>query len=159
MQSYMKTRYIQMRRLAPILGLVLVAVGGVGSATYFNLERKIKASEALSAKMDRLCQDHTISAVLKTIQEGDVAGGAQRLDLMLCDDLLQLGSQMESADPERQAYTQRLLARIARLRPNNAVIAAGTTRKLYADQIAAEKLLSVAAARDQAADNTVAASH
>ena len=157
MQSYMKT--LEMRRLAAVLGLVLVAVGGVGWATYLKLERDIQASEALAAKMDRLCQDHTISAVLKTIQEGDVAGGAQRLDLLLCDDLLRLGSQMESADPERQAYTQRLLAKIARLRPNNAVISAGTTRKLYADQIAAEKLLTLAAAREQVVNNTVAASH
>lgn len=100
--------------------------------------------------------------MLKRIQAGDVAGGAQRLDLLLCDDLLQINSQlehMEPADNAQQAYTQRMFGKIAQLRPGNAVITAGSARELYADQVEAEKLLALAVARNPLGNNTVAASH
>ena len=155
----MKTRYIRMNRLIPVLGIVLVAAGVVGVATDLDIKRKTHAGEALTATLSRLYHDHTVSAALKRIQEGDVAGAAQLLDLMLCDDILEINSQMASVDDQQRAYTQHMFVRIARTRPSNAVTTAGTTRELFDDQTEAEKLLALADAGDAHANKSVAASH
>ena len=154
----MKTRYIRMKRLIPLLGIMLVAAGVVWVATYLDIERKIHADEALTAKLTRLYYDQTVSAMLKRIQEGDVTGAVHRLDQMLCDDILELNSQMASVDNRQRSYTQNAFVRIAHTRPRNAVITAGTSLELYPDQIEAEKILVLADAGNTPVNQTVAAS-
>ena len=155
----MKTNCIKIGRLIPVLGIALVAAGVLVVATYLDIERKTRAGEALTATLDRLYHDQTASAVLKGIQEGDVAGAAQRLDLLLCDDIIELNSTIASADDLQRAYRQHMFVRIARLRPSNAVVTAGTTRELFDDQIEAEKILARARDDIKPANEAVVALH
>ena len=62
----MKTRYIKMDWLIPVLGIAVVAGSLLAGTTYLNLERKIHADEAFTATLDRLYQDHQLSVALKT---------------------------------------------------------------------------------------------
>jgi ACT domain-containing protein len=155
----MKTRYIRMNRLIPLLGIVLVAAGVVGVATYLDIEHKIHAGEALTATLNRLYHDQMASAVLRRIQDGDVAGAAQRLDLLLCNDILELNSTIASVDDRQRAYTQNVFVRMARTRPSNAVITASATREVFDAQIEAEKILALADAGNTPVNSGVAASH
>lgn len=155
----MKTRCIRLNRVIPLLGIALVAAGVVAVATYLDIERTTRAGEALTETLNRLYHDQTVSTALRRIQEGDVAGAAQRLDLMLCDDILELNSQMASVDDQQRAYRQTVFARIARSRPSNALITAGTSGSVADDQIEAEKVLALADAKETLLDGSVVASH
>ncbi len=135
-----------MNRLIPVFGITFVTAAVMAAATYVDLERKTHCAEAFGATLDRLYADQKLSAVLRTIQEGDVATATQRLDLLLCDDILAVNSQLASARSTERAYAQDVFIRIARLRPKNAEVTAGTTQELSSDQIEAEKVLAGACA-------------
>jgi hypothetical protein len=157
--SYMKMNYSKMNRLIPLLGIALVAGGVMAAATYLDLERKICAGEAFGATIDRLCADEKLSAVLKTLKEGDVSAAVQRLDLLLCDDILAVNSRLASADNTERAYAQDMFVRIARMRPRNSEITLNAVQELSNDQIEAERILSEACAGTNPADEAVVALH
>jgi hypothetical protein len=154
----MKTRYIKVKRVVGVLGMLLVVAAAVGVATYLDIERKARAGEAITATLTQLYHDHTMSAVLRSIQEGDVAGAAQRLDMALCDDILEINSKSATADDRQKSYTQHMFARIAVTRPSNAQIAA-SGRELSEDEIAAEQVLILAGGNKLGASQGLAARH
>ena len=131
-----------MKWLISALGIALVAGAVMAAATYLGLERKIESGQTFAVTLDRLYQDQKLAGVLKAIQEGDVDMAAQRLDIVLCDDILALNSQLMTADTRQQAYAHQMFVRIAHVRPGNSTIAAGGTRVLSDDQIEAEKILA-----------------
>src|SRR5512140_612515 len=106
----MKTSYIRMKRLIPLVGVVLAVAGISAAATYINIERDISADQALTAQFHRLYYDHTVSTVLRKMQEGDALGAKRRLDLMLCDDILEINANLASADDRQKSYTQHMFA-------------------------------------------------
>jgi hypothetical protein len=155
---FMKTPYIRVKQVIGVLGMLLVVAVAVGVATYLDIERKARAGEALTATLTRLYQDHTMSAVLRRIQEGDVSGAAQRLDMALCDDILEINSKLATVDDQQKSYTQHMFARIAATRPPNVQIAAGGC-ELWEDQIAAEQILLFAGGNKVGASQGLAARH
>jgi hypothetical protein len=142
----MKTKYSRINWLLPLVGAVLVAAGFAAAATYLGLERKIHSAEAFAGTLDRLYQSQTLSAALKSLHEGDAGAAAQRLDLLLCDNVLMISSELASADDRKAAYVKDCFMRIARLRPKNADATAGEARELIHDQIEAEQILAQACA-------------
>jgi hypothetical protein len=145
----MKTRYLKLDRLVPSLGIALVAGGVVAAAAYLNMERRIHASENFGATLDTLAQDQRLSAALKTLHDGELAAATQRLDLLLCDSILLLHSQLASADDATRAYIMDSFRRIGTVRPKNPEASAtGTVRETCEDQIAAERILTLAMAGD-----------
>ena len=140
----MKTKYLKMNWLILLVGMVLVAAGFAAGTTYLDLARKIHSDEVFSATLDRIYQSQRLSAVLKTLHDGDVATAAQRLDLLLCDNILIINSELASADDLKRAYVKDAFRKIARLRPTNAGTTAGATQELNNDQIEAEKILAQA---------------
>src|ERR1035437_10752963 len=116
----MKTRYLKIDWLIPVLGIAVVAGSLVAGTTYLNLERKIHANEALTATLDRLYQDHQLSVALKTIHNGEVAAATQRLDLLLCGHILATNSELTSADPRTRTIVEDAFRRMARIRPKSA---------------------------------------
>jgi hypothetical protein len=155
----MKTYYVRINRLIPLVGVMLVVAGVVAVVTYVDIEHKIHADEALTEQFYRLYYDHTVSTVLKKMQEGDVLGAKRRLDLMLCGDILEVNANLASASDRQKAYTQHVFANIARTRPSNALIAAGTTDELSNDQVEAQKILMLASAGNAPANSGVAVAH
>jgi hypothetical protein len=135
---------VKLDRLLPLLGIALVAGTVLEAATFFGLERKIQSDQAFAATLDRLYQDQKLCSALKTIQEGDVRAAARCLDLMLCDDILAINSQLASADERTRSYVEDAFARLALLRPGNALVTARAQQELYDDQIQAEKVLALA---------------
>ena len=145
----MKTRYLKIDWLIPVLGIAVVAGSLVAGTTYLNLERKIHANEALTATLDRLYQDHQLSVALKTIHNGEVAAATQRLDLLLCGHILTTNSELASADPRTRTIVEDAFRRIARIRPKSAhTTAAGSTQECNEDQAVAERILELALASD-----------
>jgi hypothetical protein len=142
----MKTNYMKMDRLIPWLGIALVAGGVAAAAAYLDLQRKIHSAEAFAVTLDHLYQDESLSLALKTLHDGDVVAAVQRLDLLLCDDILRLDSELVSADDRKAAYVKYAFVRMARSRPRNPDTTAGAAQELNADQIKAEKILKQACA-------------
>ena len=135
--------------LIPVLGIATVAGSLVAGSTYLNLERKLHADEAFMATLDRLYQDQKLSAALKTIQEGKVDVAAQRLDVLLCGDILMTNSELASADARTRSYVEDAFRRIARVRPKSAAgTAAGSAQACAYDQTAAQRILELALAGD-----------
>jgi hypothetical protein len=143
----MKTRYLKMDWLIPVLGIAVVAGSLVAGTTYLNLERKMQADEAFTATLDRLHQDQQFSTVLKTIPDGAVDAGVQRLDLLLCGHIIRTDSELASADERTRRFVEDAFRRIALLRPNGAKgAAAASSQECNDDQVAAEKILTIALA-------------
>lgn len=143
----MKTKQLKMNWLIPVLGIAVVAGSLVAGTTYRNLERETQADEALTATLDRLQQELEISSLLKTIHDGKVEGAAERLDLLLCGNILRTDSELGSADPQTRVCVQDAFRRMALLRPKTANGAGvGSTQECTDDRVAAERILSKALA-------------
>jgi hypothetical protein len=138
----MTTKHSKTERLILILGIALAAGGVALAAAYINLERRIHSTEAFMVTVDHLYQDQALSQVLKTLHEGNAGMAAQRLDLLLCDDILRLDAELASADAPQAAFVKAYFTRIARIRPSNPPPAAAATQELNNDEIEAEKVLA-----------------
>jgi hypothetical protein len=152
MVNYMKTNYIKLNRLIPVLGIALVAAGVMAAATYLGLERKIHSGQAFAATLDRLYQDQQLCSTLRTLHDGDVSAATQRLDLLLCDDILTLNAQLASADDLTRTYVKNAFAHLAVIRPKNAQVSAGAAQGFHEDQMEAEQILALACASDTVAN-------
>ena len=125
----------------------LVSTILIGAGAYLRLERKMQATVALTATVDKLYRDRTLSLALRRIHEGDVATASQQLDILLCDDILLLNSELESADEHTRTLVGDSFRRIGRVRPNTqAQTAFGTNSIPTTDQLVAEQILSLARA-------------
>ena len=138
----MKTIYFKVRWLLPVLGIALVGGGLAGATAYVSLQRRLQSAEALGVTLERLRLQQQLSLVLKSLHNGELNAAAQRLDVMLCDSVLLVNSELASADDSRRACVQDAFARVARLRPRNSDALAGATRELYNEQIEAERILA-----------------
>ncbi len=146
----MKTRYIKMDWLIPVLGIAVVAGSLVAGSTYLNLERKTHADEVFMVTLDRLYQAQKLSAVLKTFHDGDAAAAVKRLDLLLCANIIRTDSEMACADARTQDYVQFAFRRIALLRPRTGqATETATAEERYNDETAAQRIL----------DQTLASQH
>jgi hypothetical protein len=138
----MKTTYLKMQWLAPVLGVAVVSGGLMATRTYFELEHKVRAHEALTATLERLYQDQKLSTALKSMHEGDVEGAAQNLDALLCENILRLNDELASADARTRAYVEDVFRRIALARPELAGGgAAGSDQGRSDEQAAVERIL------------------
>ena len=143
----MKTKCFKVDWLIPVLGIAVVAGCLVAATTCRELERRARAEEAFIPALDRLSYDHTLSLVLKTLHEGEVDKAAQRLDLLLCWDILRADAELASADPRTRAWAQEFFGRIARARPKNAERpAAGSAWEHNEAQAGAQRILELALA-------------
>ena len=139
----MKTRYLKANWLVPLVGVAVVAGGLMAATTYFDLERKVQAHEALTQTLERLYQDQRLNAALKSIHDGDVKGAAQRLDALLCGNIIRLNAGLASADARTRTYVEDAFRRIALSRPGIAgEEAAGSGQECRQDQVAVETILS-----------------
>ena len=126
-------------------GFVSAILIGVGA--YLHLERKIHTTAVLTATVDQLYRDRTLSLALRKIHEGDVATASKQLDILLCDDILLLNSELESADEHTRALVGDTFRRIGRVRPKTQAQGATAANSVpTTDQIEAEQILSLAMA-------------
>ena len=144
----MKTRYLKINWLIPLLGIAVVAGSLVAVTTYLDLERKIQAAEAYSATVAVCIKDYQLIAVLKTIHDGEVDAAARRLDLILCGDVLKTDAELASADARTRTFVEDAFRRIALLRPKVAhSAAAGSAQECGDDQTAAQRILETCVGR------------
>jgi hypothetical protein len=155
----MKTRYFNRRWLGALLAIALAGGGCLVATTYIKLEKRIQSEQACAAMLERLAADQKISAALRSIRDGDVRAGARRLDLLLCDDILQAKAELAAADGRAQASAKQAWAQIARSRPSNAEIGGSGSGEVSSDQIAAERILARAAPDAGIAQAGLAAKH
>jgi hypothetical protein len=143
----MKTRYVNMKWLVSLAGIAVVAATVVVAKTYFDLEQEAEAAAAFGATSERLCQDQRLSLVLKDIHDGDTKSAAERLDLILCGNILRTEGERASADAQTGAYIEAAFRRIATTRPLLVEGGgAGASRESGNDQIAAQHILAKALA-------------
>jgi len=142
----MKTHYIKTNWLIPVLGIALVASGVIAAATYLELERKTHSAEVSMAAMACLNRDLQLCSALRTIHEGDVSTAARHLDLLLCEDIIAVNSQLASLNDGERAFIRNAFARFALVRPKSAQLLTDTTQELRSDQIEAETILAQAGA-------------
>jgi len=137
----MKTDSIRINWMMPVVGIVLTACALMAAAPYLGIKRFNHASQDFGATLDRLYQDQKLSAALKEIHKGDVGTAAQRLDMMLCNDIVRVNSQLGSASDAERVFVRGIFARIARVRPNNAETTGGGAYTPTRDQTEAERIL------------------
>ncbi|HVM46965.1 MAG TPA: hypothetical protein VMU04_03010 [Candidatus Acidoferrum sp.] len=141
----MNRKYIRIDWLVPVAGAAIVLAGMIGAASYIGLERQVESSQTLAVTLDRLHADQTLSLALRKIQDGRVAEATRQLDVFLCDDVLQLDTQMAAADELTQAFVKDAFRRIARTRPAVQEPPAGAQASdVMSDQIAAQRVLALA---------------
>jgi hypothetical protein len=141
----MKNTSIKMKWLIPTLGIAMVAGSLVGAATYIELGREAHSGEAYNVALGHLRLDEGLCCALRSMHEGDVNSAARQLDLLLCDDILAVNSELTSPRAAERAFVMNVFARFALVRPKNAALLAGTGQELRDDQIEAERILEHAA--------------
>ncbi len=143
----MTTKYLKIDWLIPLLGVAVIAAGMVAATTYVNLERKIQADQAFMATLDRMLQDQQISSVLRTMHDGQADQALQRLDLILCADILRTNSELASADARTRQCIEDAFRRLAHTRPKiQEGATAASTGGSFEDQMAAQRILELALA-------------
>jgi hypothetical protein len=140
----MKAKWIRINWAIPVVGIALLAGGVIAAGTYLSVERKIQGCEAFSVTLDRLYAGERLSSVLKTFQEGDASAARQRVDLLLCSEVLAANSRLASATDAERVYAQHIFAQIARKRPKTLVTTTGATQEVSGDQIEATRILTEA---------------
>ena len=123
----MKTRCFKVGWLIPVLGIGVVVGFLMAATTYRGFERQAELDSAFMPTLDRLCNDYTLSQVLRMLHDGGVDEAAQRLDLLLCWDILRQDTELASADHRTRAWVEDTFRRIARVRPKMAKGAAGAS--------------------------------
>ena len=113
----MKTNYLKMNWLIPALGIAVIAGTYLVATTYLDFERHTETEQALAATVDRLYESQQISSALKAIHEGEMNGAAQRLETLLCDNVIRLDSELASSDARTRALVGMAYQRIAAVRP------------------------------------------
>jgi hypothetical protein len=147
MLNDMNTRYVKTDWLVPLVGMTVVAAVIVAGKTYFGFEQQAEAADAISARFERMSQNHQLSVVLKAIHDGEVQAAAQRLDLLLCGGILRINDELATADTETRAYVEDAFRRIAVVRPKiEPGGVTGSGRASGTDQMAAERILAKALA-------------
>jgi hypothetical protein len=141
----MKDKNINIKWLMPGLGIAVVAGALMGAATYSKLQQQAHSNENFYAMLQRLKLDAGICAGLRALHEGDVNSAAQRLDRLLCDDILRLNSELPSLEGADRAFMQNTFARCALVRPKCAALLAGTRQQPNDDEVEAERILAEAA--------------
>jgi hypothetical protein len=140
----MKTDSMRINWMLPVVGIVLTAYALMAAAPYLGIKRFNHAGRDLGGTLDRLYQDQKLSAALKEIHKGDVDTAAQRLDMMLCSDIVRVNSQLGSASDAEKVFVRGVFAKIARVRPKNSETPAGAAPALTRDQLEAERILQEA---------------
>jgi hypothetical protein len=140
----MKTDYLKMNWLIPTLGIAVVAGTYLAATTYLDLARNVEAEQAFVVTVDRVYQSQQLSMALKTIQEGGVKEAAQRLDMLLCNQILRLDSELASGDARTKALVGMAFQRIAAGRPKTGSgPVAGSAREDGDARTAADKILTI----------------
>jgi hypothetical protein len=149
----MKTRFVRMDWLVRLLGIAVLAGGMTAATTYLGLERETRSAESLKNTMEHLYQDQNISLALRKIHDGDVAAAAQQLDILLCDDILQLNADLASADDLTRTYVGYGFRRMGRVRPKTPEASSGeAVPPTTMDQAEAQRVLALAMADQRAAE-------
>jgi hypothetical protein len=81
----------------------------------------------------------------RSLREGDLNAAAQRLDGLLCDDILPLNSELPYAEGADRAFIKSAFAVISRVRPTCAALLAETRQQPNGDHVEAERILAGAA--------------
>ncbi len=125
---------------------LLIGLLGMGVA-YLKVQREILSIERYGTLVDRAYYNEQVSLVLKQFRNGDAVGAADRLDLTLCDEILRIESETGAADGKTREFALETYRMIARLRPSRPGMTAsnGVPRQCSADQVAAQKILELAA--------------
>jgi hypothetical protein len=141
----MKTSYFNKNWVIPLLGIA-VAVGGITArTTYLGLERQTRSADVLQNMLDHLHQDQKLSLALKKIHDGDVTAAARQLDVLLCDDIIRLNSDLEWADGHTKTCVEDVFRRIARVRPPTPEKSSDSIATGEADALgAAQRILALA---------------
>jgi hypothetical protein len=148
----MKPNRIRVGRLIPWLGVALLSGLVIVTATYVNSDPKSRDSELSASTVNRLIRDQQLSLALKRLHNGQVAAAAQSLDLLLCGDILLTNGELDSFDPETQMRVRQAFRSIGMTRPNTQVADTGSTQEHIVDQIAAQRILTLALATPKAAE-------
>ncbi len=145
----MKTSYL-IKTLLGVVAIVALMGGFLATAAFVNVQRQIRWHERMAVLLDRVYYDQRVGGALKQISEGDVRAAAQRLDLALCSDILRLNSQLELADDYTRSYVEASLRQLSHVRPKTVALSGASSPDAYdGDQIAAEKLLELAATAEK----------
>ena len=150
----MKTRRLRLDWLIPVLGIAAVVGGMMAATTYVRLEKDTQSAQSLANTLEHLYQDQTISLALRKIHAGEVAAAAQQVDVLLCDNVLQLNADLGSADAQTRAYVGHGFRRIERVRPKTPEAAAsGAIPPTTMDQAEAQRILALAVGSQQMAES------
>jgi len=94
----MNTKCMKTDWLMPLVGIAVVAAGILAARTYIGTERKTQDVLAFDIMLERLSQELQLSMALMEIHRGKAEEAAQRLDLLLCRNILRTDSELAFTD-------------------------------------------------------------
>lgn len=134
------------------LGAVIVAGAVMAAASYLKTEQTIHSAQTLVPTLDKIYLDQLLCRVLRDIHDGDRERAAQRLDVLVCGDIIRLNAELASADSQTRAYVEEAFRRIGRVRPQIPVPGPGASGlESASDRAAAQRILALATASNHAA--------
>jgi len=94
------------------------------------------------AAMARLNRDLELCSALRTLHEGDVSTAARRLDLVLCEDIIAVNSQLASLDEGERAFIRNAFAAFCACSAKKCPTVNRHHPELGSNQIEAETILA-----------------
>ena len=146
----MKRNYSKINLVIAAVGMA-VAVGAiaVGSA-YVRLQREIRWHENFGALVDRAYYDQRVTSVLKLYHDGQAAAAVQKLDVVLCGDIIRMDADTAPADSQTRQFALETFRKIARERPKVlASVAGNSPERPIDDQLTAQRVLASACAEGE----------
>jgi len=129
----------------PLVGIAVVAAGILAARTYIGTERKTQDVLAFDIMLERLSQDLQLSMALMEIHRGKAEEAAQRLDLLLCRNILRTDSELAFTDGRARPIVEEVFRELALIRPSIAQRgAAGSAAACDTEQMVAERILNQA---------------
>jgi hypothetical protein len=155
----MNIKCIKLRWLIAVLTIAAIGGGYPAAQSYLETQSRIRSAQTANAVLDRLAQDQKLNTILKLLQTGAVEEATQRLNYLLCVNIVDVNSQLASVDDRGRAFAQNAFSRMAQCRPKPSPEAlAAFLHGQRDEEIEAKKILALAVAADYRADGTSSAS-
>jgi hypothetical protein len=145
----MNLKGFKMKWLVASLTIAVISGGYPVARGHLKTQSRIHSEETLCAILDRLAQDQKLNTILKLIQAGGVEEAAQRLNFLLCENIVSVNSQLASTDNRARSFAQSAFCRMAQYRPKpSPVTGVASVRERSCEEIEAQKILALAVAAD-----------
>ncbi len=148
--SRMNIRSNKLKWFAAFLAIAAIGAGYPAVQTYLESQSQIRSEEKANALLDRLAQDQHLNTILRLLKAGAVEEATQRLNYLVCGDIVNVHALLASTDDRTRAFAQQTFSRMAQCRPKPSPAAVADFHgQRYYEEVEAERIFAKAVAADR----------